>query len=287
MAGTYRGSLPFALTLLLAGAVPALAAEPTAPPPPPGPTDPVLPGGGPPAAPLTPVASPGAYTLDSWPLELTLRPVVLGTGMFEIRGDLFIGLNDGAAGEPFAITPAVYYGLSEQLTLGIFRDAICFNCSEVVDSLGFDAIFALLQQSDLSLAVRGSLVAESFNADFYQLWVGVLGKYIAGRLAIQFDPKLIIGLSERTSNKEVLTIPVDVQYQIDQMLAVVVTTGISGYLDGFFDYLQIPLGLGAHYTVNRQLDVGGQFIFLNLFGHTPAGGQFDQRALQLFVNYRM
>jgi len=287
----YRGT-PIVLMLMLAGAAPALA-QPTSPPAP-GATDPAAAGGAAPGAPVTPVAAAGTtYSTATWPLELTLRPVVLGTGMIEIRGDLFIGLSKGSAGKPFLLTPAAYYGLNEQLTLGIFQDSLCFSGSSTCkffDSIGVDAIFALLQQANIQLAVRAALEAVSFDAGFWRMRIGALGKYYAGRLAIQFDPKLMIALNKRSgmiSQPDFLAIPLDIQYQIDQMLAAVLTIGVVGTLDNFSDYFQIPVGFGAHYTINRQLDVAGQLLFLNLLGKTPFGGQLDGRALQFFLNYRI
>jgi hypothetical protein len=286
----YRGTpIVLMLMLMLAGAAPAFA-QPTSPPP--GSTDPAAAGTPAPGAPVTPVATAGTYSTATWPLELTLRPVVLGTGMIEIRGDLFIGLSKGSAGKPFLLTPTVYYGVNEQLTLGLFQDSFCFSGSSTCkffDSLGVDAIFALLQQANIQLAVRGALEAASFDAGFWRLRIGALGKYYAGRLAIQFDPKLLIGLNKRSAgNGDILSIPLDIQYQIDQMLAAVVTIGIYGPLDGFSDAYGVPVGLGAHYTINRQLDVAGQFLFLNLLGKTfPGTSNLDYRALQFFLNYRI
>jgi hypothetical protein len=278
--------------LMLVGAGPVLAADPTSPPPPGGSTDPAAAGGAAPGAPVVPVAAAvGAYSTANWPYELTLRPVVLGTGMIEIRGDLFISLSKGYVGKPFQITPAVYYGLNEQLTLGLFQDTLCFSGSptcKFFDSLGVDAIFALLQQANINLAVRGALEAASFDAGFWRLRIGALGKYYAGRLAIQFDPKLMIGLNKRSGgNGDILAIPLDIQYQIDQMLAAVLTIGIVGPLDGFSDVFQIPVGFGAHYTINRQMDVAGQLLFLNLLGKAPGYSNLDARALQFFLNYRI
>jgi hypothetical protein len=275
----------FALTLL-AGALPAFA-QPTQPP---APTDPTLPGTGP-GTPVAPMGMPGpgtTYSTATWPTELTARPVVLGIGMLEIRGDLFFSLSKNDVGDPTAITPAVYYGLSDQLTLGIFEDRFCFgdSCVGVFDSLGLDAIFALLTQMNLQLAVRGALVANSFENGLWQLRVGALGKFFLGQLAIQFDPKLLIGLNKGAANREYFSLPVDVQYQIDAMLALFLTIGVVADLD-YSDYFHVPVGFGAHYTLTRQIDLAGQLLFLNLLGKTPGYGPLDARALQLFVNYRI
>ena len=57
-----------------------------------------------------------------------------------------------------------------------------------------------------------------------------------------------------------------------------------GPLEHFGDTFQVPVGLGALYSISNKLDVGGQITFPNLAGKD---GTADFRAIDLFVNFRL
>ena len=67
-------------------------------------------------------------------------------------------------------------------------------------------------------------------------------------------------------------------------------TGIGGYFDSFGDNYGVPLGIGAVYSLNQTMDVGGEFAFPRIAGGAPEGSEnpgADLRQLEIFFNYRM
>lgn len=225
-------------------------------------------------APSTALADDDEYTKDNWPLRVTDRPLTLDQGMLEIRGDtLMINMSADAVAKPFSIAPDVFYGVNRKLTVGITHGTgICLagtdnGCAKVYNDVGVEALYSLMSQGNFQLAGRGGLQAMAIDPFAFGLNVGVRGRLNAGNLAIVFDPGLYVGFTERdTVQKEFVTIPVQVQFQVNNQTNVYALSGINGPLDGFGDAMTIPVGAGATFAVNNRLDFGGEFQFTNLAG---------------------
>jgi hypothetical protein len=235
------------------------------------------------------------YTKDTWPLEATKRPLTLDGGMLEIRGDTFLfNLSDGAVGEPFSLAPDLYYGVDKKLTVGITHEiGICLageenGCAEVYNDFAIDALYGVMMKGSFQLAGHGGLGFKSIDPFMMGLNVGVLGRINAGNLAIVFDPRLYVGFTERDSElpygKEMLSIPLWAQFQVNTQTMAYAVSGFEGPLDGFGDGYQVPLGVGALFAVNNRIDFGGEFRFTNLLGKD---GDADGRWLILRAALRL
>lgn len=247
-------------------------------------------------------------------------PLTLGAGKIVIGGSTVnINLSADAVAKPFSLAPSVWYGVNEKLTVGLTHDGgstqwtprpalrtftidvlgtpftaaagagICLTgeengCPKVYDNVGVDALYAL-KEGKFSLAAHPALDIFSFDPFALSLRAGVLGRYMASdKIAVVFDPRLKIGLTERDFNKEALDIPVWLWYAVNDKVGAYVHTGISGPLDGFGDAFSIPVQVGANFTVNEKLTAGADFSFLNLLGK---GSTADSRALGLRVIYAL
>jgi len=238
----------------------------------------------------------GMYTKDTWPSQVTLRPLTLAKGMIEIRGNTFYAsLSTDAVFKPFGLAPAVAYGIDDKMQIQLFLlNGLCLagdtnGCFKVFNDIGADFAFNVMPQGEFNLAVHGGILIPNF-ADppglFLDLYVAALGRYRIGQqMAIVFDPTVRIGLTKRDfGNKETLAIPVWFQFQATPVLNVFLTTTFGGPLDGFGDFFTGSLGVGATYNINKMLDVGLEFDFANLYGK---GGGADARELFLRLAVRL
>ena len=226
----------------------------------------------------------GDYTKDNWPLRVTDRPLTLDQGMLEIRGDtLQINMSSDAVAKPFSIAPDIFYGVSKKLSVGLTHSTgICLagtdnGCAKVYNDVGIEALYSLMSQGNFQVAGRGGLQAVAIDPFAFGLNIGIRGRLNVGNIAIVFDPGVYVGFTERdTVQKEVVTVPVQVQFQVNNQTNAFVSTGINGPLDGFGDAFTVPIGVGATFAVNNRLDFGAEFAFTNLAGK---GSSADGRIL--------
>ena len=225
----------------------------------------------------------------SWPFALGDRPLTLSGGMIELRGDtLRINLSDGAAGDPISLAPDLFYGVNNKLTVGLTHEiGICLNNDCGYNDFGFEAIYGLAKMSGFAIAAQGGLIFPSTDPFGTGIRLGLVTRLSASKLSVVIEPKLYIGFVGRSDvRKEVLDIPVEIQYQAIPKATVQVFTGLTnGTFDGFGDNAQIPLGIGATYVVIRRFDVGADFVFTNVLG--PQDGKLDGRTFVLRAALRM
>lgn len=237
-------------------------------------------------------------TKDNWPLAVVERPILIPQGMLEVRGDTArINMSSDLVGDPIQLAPDFYYGVSKTLNVGIthWDGGICVSgdlCAKSYNDVGIDALFGFMNEGSVLLALRGGLQIPSFDNLVSGLNLGLATQLGAGKIQINFDPTLYLGVIGRdgditmgeVSRKETLTAPLLVWYQAQGQTAVFLRSGINGPLDGFGDSFAVPLGLGALFAVNNRLDLGGEFVFTNLAGKNASA---DGRWLIARLNIRL
>ncbi len=288
-----RFAVGSALGLLLAGSGVAFAQDPPAAegttPPPAGETTP------PPAGDAAGVAAASA----SGPL------VTLRQGGISVDGDVVIGLSSGSAGKPISIVPNIYYGINDQLTVGISHNTVadifqtagsglglCLTgdgdggCLKTYSNLSLDSLYSFLRSSTMDLAFHGGLDFLSLSdPTWLSLRLGVKGKTMAGPVQIIFDPSINIGLTERDFNKERILLPARFGFLVTPQLNLGVSIALAGFLDGFGDTYAVPLGIGGVFSLNNQFDLRAQFSFDQLIAANNSGA--DARTLSFGAAYRM
>src|SRR5690606_5212185 len=166
-----------------------------------------------------------------------------------------------------SFAPDVWYGLTDELSLGLVHSAsgttglfggtgssLCLTgdnngCDGVYRNVGLAARYNLLDQ-DLALAVTGGLHARDFDPFQLALQVGVSGRWLAGPVALLFDPNLFVGITERDAgNEEVLALPVAAMYDATDSLAVGLQTGVVLPFADVGNLWQLPLSLGARFAL--------------------------------------
>ena len=232
-----------------------------------------------------------------------LRGIQGPAGMFSARVLLNINLSADKAGQPVSLAPDLYYSVTDKLQFGLLHEGpmgwqgrpglgICLTgkdngCPKVYDNVGFDAMYGLAF-GQVHLSAHGSLFVSSFDPATTSLAVGAAGKlHINDRVALFFDPKIGIALSERDTNDDALYVPVELEYQLGAPTMLKLLSGISGSLSNFGDTYQAPLGVGLVQNLNKHFDLGARFSFDNLLGQQPQNvGRADTRSLAILLNIR-
>lgn len=271
------------------------------------------PEGAPPAAPAGGEAAPAvaatpapAAAGPASPTNLTLHAGGVG-----VEADVVTSMSKSAVGKPFSIVPNVYYGVNDQLMVGIannpgsevFQTAtgagLCLagtsnGCPKVYNGVALDSIYSFSRSSTMDVGAHAGLDFLQFSPDlFLSVRLGVKGRTMAGPLIITFDPSVNIGATKRDmGNKEVLQVPVRLGFLATPQLNLGLSVALLGILDppvgGFGDYYQVPVGVGGTFAINQMLDVRAQFAFDNLLGKEfPGVGRADFRTLSIGVAYHM
>jgi len=257
----------------------------------------------PPAGEVPPPPAAGADA-SAAPSTGTAPLVTLRQGGFSIDGDVVIGLSTGSAGKPINIVPNFYYGISDQLSVGLAHNpgaeifqtqgrGLCLTgdgdggCFKVYNNLSLDALYSFMRSSTMDMAFHGGLDFISLSdPTALSLRLGVKGKTLAGPLQIVFDPSINIGLTERDAgNKEVLQLPVRLGFLVTPQLNLGLSLALIAPFDGFGDNYFVPLGVGGTFAINSALDVRAQFTLDRLIAANNGGA--DARTLSIGAAWRM
>jgi hypothetical protein len=232
-----------------------------------------------------------------------MRGVQSPSGMLSARLLLDVNMSADHLGKPISLAPDLYYGVTDKLQLGLLHDGpmgwqaqpglgLCLTgtangCPKLYDNVGFDMMYGGAFGA-LHLSAHGSLFVTSFDPSTTSLALGVAGKvHFSERVALLFDPKIAIALSDRGTNDDALYIPLELEYQLGAPTTFKVLSGISGSWSKLGDTYQAPLGLGLVQNLTTHLDLGARFSFDNLLGHQAQGvGRTDTRSLAILLNLR-
>lgn len=253
-------------------------------------------------APADPTMTPAEATAMGGP-ELT--NILVPTGRLDIRVPLAISINGGdGAVNPISLPVDVYYGINENLTLGLSHsegtvqavmpyaagNGICLSgddcpAGKAYNNLGVDALFGLMK-GVLQLAFHGGLDFRSLDPNYLSLRLGVLFQApLATNLALITDPRLSLGLTKRDEgNFDELVLPIAVQFWANPALRLAVRTGLYGVLDEFSDTYGGFFGFFGGYTITPAIEAFASFDFSRLYGKFSSG---DYRQLVLGVNFAM
>jgi hypothetical protein len=238
----------------------------------------------------------GIFAGDASAQVYTRRSYVLPKSSIELTGEparpmmAGINLSDEADLEPFHFPIHLYFGVTDDLTLGITHDrGFCPNCDDVYNDVGMGILYNIVRDPsfELDLHLTAPLI-QNFDPFFLSVRGGVLGRVnFSDLVAMVFDPSLKIGITNRPdedgNNKEYLYLPVWVYFQATDKLVPFVGTAFHAPLEGYFDALQVPLEGGMIISVNNDIDLGFVFAFTNLFGR---GGDLDYRELGFLGRFR-
>ena len=228
--------------------------------------------------------------------------LTLPKGRLLLNAFLEASLVSGSEFKPFSITPDLWYGVNDDLTVGLVHsglgrngfvgaagDALCLSgtdggCGKVYDRVGLDARYKL-KTGPLSYAIDGGVYAQSLDPVAIAVKVGFSGRWHKDKLAVEFQPNVFIGVTERdgAGGTETLYIPITGLYSITPQIALALQTGGVVPFDNTGDTFRIPLSIGAHYTLNESLNLFLAFSFPAIVAGTNGGT--DLRSITLGATY--
>jgi hypothetical protein len=232
-----------------------------------------------------------------------MRGIQGPAGMVSARILLDVNLSADLGGKPISLAPDLYYSATDKLQLGIVHDGpmgwqarpglgLCLSgetngCPKVYDNIGLDVMYGV-SFGHVHLSTHTSLFFSAFDPVTASLAFGAAGKALIGsRVALLFDPKIAIAVTERDTNDDALYIPLELQFQVGASTTLKLLTGLSGGLSAFGDTYEVPVGFGLLQNLTTHFDLGARFSFDNLLGHeAPGVGRADSRSLALLVNVR-
>jgi hypothetical protein len=228
-------------------------------------------------------------------------------GLFTARLNLLVNASKGTFGKPTSFAPDLFYSVTDNVQIGLVHTGpmgwqslpgvgLCLTgkndggCPNVYQNVGFDFMYGLLF-GDFHLSLHSSLYLLQIAKPVWPMWtIGLTGKFhFTDVVALYFDPQIGISLANRDEpfRKDWLFLPLELQFQLGQMVSLKVLSGVTGQLSNLGDTARAPLGLGVVANVSPSVDVGLRFSFDNLLGHVPVGSRTDARSLGLLVNFRI
>lgn len=233
-------------------------------------------------------------------------------GLFAARLHLLMDASAGEFGKPISFAPDLFYSITDRVQIGLLHTGamgwqslpapvwgtagrwgvgFCLtgqseNCPEVYNNVGFDFMYGLLF-ADLHLSIHSSWFLRPQSELTALMWaVGLAGKFhFTDMVALFFDPKVGIMLTDGDVYDEQLFVPVELQIQAAQAVSLKLLSGGMVQVSSPGDTYVVPLGLGVLANVRPHIDVGLRFSFDNLLGHMYAGVErTDARSIGLIIN---
>ncbi|HUJ62905.1 MAG TPA: hypothetical protein VLX92_30590 [Kofleriaceae bacterium] len=227
--------------------------------------------------------------------------LTLPKGKIVIDAFLEINLSSNAVGKPVSLAPDIWYGVTDDLTvglvhsyvgetgfLGVTGDGLCFTgsssgCPNFYQDVGADVRYRLAAP----WAVDAGLYIDDTSPFVLALKAGVSGRWRFGKAAVEVQPNLVIGLTNRDKGalNELLSIPVTGMYDVTDKIDVAAQTGIQLPFENTGDLFHVPLSLAARYHISPQLSAGLVFTLNDLLGGNKVDTGVDARTIVLGGSY--
>lgn len=231
-----------------------------------------------------------------------------------IHADLGINLSADTVGDPVSISPDLWYGVNDKLTVGLVHSfsaatgimgvpftSICIGdaCPSVYDFVGADLRYGM-KTGAVTVAAVGGLYALQTDPLQIALKLGAIIHWRAkpgSKLAVDVTPNLFLGFTKRDGevdpvsmevvadpNKETLVVPATLWYSANPKLAVGLQVGLFLPVEDAGDAYSISTALGANYRVDKQLSLDAAFALPFV---AAGGGQtgFDARTFTIGGGY--
>ncbi len=261
---------------------------------------------------------PAAAQSDTEPEAVSSSPagpegvvsVTLPKGRVLLDAFFEINLVSGAEFKPFSLSPDVWYGATDDITVGLVHsavgtsgfiggvgDSLCLagtggGCGDVYHNVGVDVRYKL-KTGMLAYAAEGGIFVGAFDPFQLDVKLGLVARWQSGKIAAELSPNLLIGLAGRTTtvgttevttNGEVLNLPITGLYAITPKISAALQFGVVLPFESTADTYRIPLSIGGHFQVNESINVNLAFSLLAVAGGGSGTG-FDSRTITLGGTY--
>lgn len=219
-------------------------------------------------------------------------------------------LSSGAEFKPFSLSPDVWYGATDDITVGLVHSSVgtsgfiggaasslCLagtanGCADVYSGFGVDARYKL-KTGMLAYAAEGGVYVSTLDPFELAVKLGLVARWHSGELAVEASPNLFVGVTNRTTgegmaevttNGETLNLPVTALYAVTPKIAAALQIGIVLPFQATGDTYSVPLSIGGHYHVNESLNANLAFSLPRLVGGGEGTG-VDARSITLGGTY--
>lgn len=209
-------------------------------------------------------------------------------------------LSKSAAFKPVSLSPDLWYGATDELTLGLVHssvgatgflggvgDSLCLvgksdGCAHFYQDVGLDARYRLIAP----LVIDAGLFVRSFDPFWLAAKIGLAGRWRFDKAIIEVNPSLFLGFTHRDPlNKDTFFLPVTASYQVMDKLDLSLQTGVQVRLEQASDNYRIPLSIAARYQFDSHFGAGLAFTLPMLIAPSAAPHGFDVRTLMLGGSY--
>jgi len=236
--------------------------------------------------------------------------LTLPRGRVLLDAFLEINLSDGLAGKPISLSPDVWYGATDELTVGLVHSslgttgfiggvgqALCLSgdangCDGVYPGAGVEVRYKL-KPREFAWAVSGGLYAQDFDPLQLAIKLGAVGRWEQGKLAVELAPSLFVGFTHRDvdlannvlrSNGETLLVPVTGFYTVAPKIAVALQLGLVLPFEHTGDNYAVPVSISGHYQIDNSASVNLALALPRLVAGSPLDG-VDARSITLGGTY--
>jgi hypothetical protein len=234
--------------------------------------------------------------------------MTLPAGHILITADLGINISKGAAGKPISLSPDVWYGASDKLSLGLVHSSrgayglvggvgkpLCLSgknsgCAKFYNNVGFDARYQIKESvgGGLGLVLDGGVLVNSLDPFTVALKLGAIAHYRKNKIAVDIAPAITIGINQRSAgNKEFLSLPISLQYGLSSRVSVSGQTGLVVPFSNAGDTYQVPLSLGGSYALSANAFLSAAFTLPTLVGGGKLATGVDARSFTIGGGYAL
>jgi hypothetical protein len=233
--------------------------------------------------------------------------LVLPKGKLLLDAFLEMNLSSGAVFKPVSLSPDLWYGLTDDLTLGLVHsttggsgfiggvgNSLCFgsSCEHFYPDVGIDARYRLMRP----LALDVGLYALDTSPFELAIKIGIDGRWTWNKLSLEVQPSLFIGVTNREPtttvmgvtvangpvNTEDFYLPVTIAYLVAPKFDIALQPGLALPFTATGNTWRLPIALAARYAVTPKFGLGLAFAFLDLIGGSSTA---DARSLTLGGTY--
>jgi hypothetical protein len=223
---------------------------------------------------------------------------VLPKGKLLLDAQLEMSLSSGAAFKPVSLAPDLWYGVTDDLSLGLVHsslgetgfigapslggDSLCLTgssngCANLYNKVGIDGRYRLKKPLALDVGLYINSISDPFLLD---LKIGVDGRWTWDKVSLELQPSLFIGLTQRTGtaatmttpavagNTEILFIPATLAYRVAPKADIALQAGLALPFSNTSDSWTIPLAIAGRYALSPKFGLGLAFAFPALIGGT-------------------
>jgi hypothetical protein len=234
--------------------------------------------------------------------------LVVPKGELVLDAFLEMNLSSGEVFKSVSISPDLWYGVTDDLTLGLVHsttggsgfiggldNSLCFGsaCDHLYPDVGIDARYRLARP----LALDVGVYAVDTNPFELAIKLGIDGRWTWNKLSLEVQPSLYIGVTNRQpteknamgvevadgpTNTEDFYLPVTLAYLVAPRVDIALQPGLVLPFTATGSTWRLPIALAARFAATPKFGIGLAFAFLDLIGGTSSA---DVRSLTLGGTY--